>query len=125
MYLSYGFTTRQYELCCKCCDIGIKKYCVWCTKKAIQRKSGKDVADNNIQVIQNESGYSNTNGKYGMEHDDTHQLAVPSKSSRTHQSTASDSTRNGTNDSEISATNMEMTIQNSEKITRTSVTETV
>ncbi len=121
MYLSYGFTTKQYEFCCKYCDLGIDNLCVWCTKKAIQRKSGKDVEDN--VIMQNENVYSKTSGNYGTEHRDTYQLAVPSKSSKTHQIAAStsESIRNGTNDNEISAnsattSNMEMTIQNSQKI---------
>eukprot|EP01084_Bolivina_argentea_P032354 59848_1 len=111
MYLSYAFSTKQYECCCKICDIGINKLCIWCTKKSIQNKSGKYVEDNNEK--NNKIAHSNAN----VDDKHTYQLAVPSKSSNInsiHQSVPSGSTTK----------HMEMTLQNAnQNQPRASVTE--
>eukprot|EP01083_Nonionella_stella_P037004 100914_1 len=77
MYLSYGFTTQHYGFCCKFCDIAIGKLCIWCTRKAIERKSSKSSALTFSPTID----ASRTNATARQ---DQSQLAVPSTTSKGH-----------------------------------------
>ena len=45
MYLIFNWSDNVYQQLCCFCDVGIRKYCIWITKKSVKREISRELIE--------------------------------------------------------------------------------